>query len=83
MEEGVKFFVRLDVHKDRIVVATAEPGCTPARLIGSIAHDVGKLLLRYGDPRHVHVVNEPGLTDYGLQRSLAAGGFRCEVIARR
>ena len=53
MEEGIKFFVGLDVHKDSIAVGTAESGRAPARLVGSIAHDVGKLrklLVRYGEP---------------------------------
>ncbi len=84
MEEGIKFFVALDVHKDSIAVGTAEPGRAPARLVGTIAHDVAKvrkLLARYGDPRHVHVVYEAGPTGYGLQRALARSGYRCEVIA--
>ncbi len=51
MDESIKFFVGLDVHKDSIAVAVAEAGRAPARLVGSIAHDVGKLrklLARYG-----------------------------------
>ena len=44
MDEGIKFFVGLDVHKDTIAVAVAEADRAPARLIGNIAHDVGKLL---------------------------------------
>ena len=28
MEEGIKFFVGLDVHKDSIVMAVAEAGCS-------------------------------------------------------
>jgi transposase len=84
MEEGTKFFVGLDVHRDTIVVATAEAGRTPARLHGSIAHDVSKLrkvLARYGEARYVHVVYEAGSTGYGLQRALVRSGYRCEVIA--
>ena len=53
MDERIKFFVGLDVHKDTIAMAVAEAGRAPARLIGSIAHDVGKLrklLARYGEP---------------------------------
>ena len=59
MEEGIKFFVGLDVHKDTIAVAVAETGRAPARLVGSIAHDVNQLLkrlARYGEPAQVHVV---------------------------
>ncbi len=63
MDEGIKSFVGLDVHKDTIAVAVAEAGRAPARLIGSIAHDVGKLrklLARYGERREVQVVYEAG-----------------------
>ena len=84
MEQGIKFFVGLDVHKDSIAVGVAEAGRTPARLIATLAHDLGKLrklLTRYGDPAQVHVVYEAGPTGYGLQRDLAGRGYRCEVIA--
>ena len=84
MEEGIKFFVGLDVHKDTIAVAVSESGRAPGRLVGSIAHDVGKLrkvLGRYGDARQVQVVYEAGPTGYGLQRELARRGYNCQVIA--
>jgi transposase len=84
MDEGIKLFVGLDVHKDSIAVAVAEAGRAPARLIGSIAHDVGKLrklLARYGEPGAVQVVYEAGPTGYGLQRELARRGYSCQVIA--
>lgn len=84
MEQGIKFFVGLDVHKDSIAVAVAEAGRAPARLVGNISHDVGKLrkvLTRYGDPQQVHVVYEAGPTGYGLQRELARRSYHCEVIA--
>src|SRR6266542_6936230 len=84
MEEGIKFFVGLDVHKDTIAVAVAETGRAPARLVGTIAHDVGQLLKRlvgYGKPAQVQVVYEAGPTGYGLQRELARRGYPCQVIA--
>jgi transposase len=84
MEEGIKFFVGLDVHKDSIAAAVAEAGRAPARLVGTVAHDVSKLLkllARYGEPAQVQVVYEAGPTGYGLQRALARRGYRCEVIA--
>ena len=65
-------------------MAVAEAGRAPARLIGSIAHDVGKLvklLARYGEPGQVQVVYEAGPTGYGLQRELARRGYQCQVIA--
>jgi transposase len=84
MDENIKFFVGLDVHKDSIAVAVAEEGRAPARLLGSIAHDMGKLrkvLARYGDPGAVQVVYEAGPTGYGLQRELVRRGYECQVIA--
>ena len=84
MDESIKFFVGLDVHKDSIAVAVAEAGRAPARLVGRIAHDVGKLfklLARYGEPGAVQVVYEAGPTGYGLQRALARRGYPCQVIA--
>jgi transposase len=84
MEERIKFFVGLDVHRDTIEVAVAEAGRQPGRGVGSIAHDVPKLLklLRhYGESTHVHVVYEAGPTGYGLQRALAQRGYACQVIA--
>jgi len=84
MEEGIKFFVGLDVHKESIAVALAEAGRAPGRQLGTIAHDVPKLLKmlkRYGDAGAIEVVYEAGPTGYGLQRRLAAAGFHCRVIA--
>ena len=79
MDENIKFFVGLDVHKDTIAVAVAEAGREPARLVGSIAHDVvklRKLLARYGESARVLVVYEAGPTGYGLQRDLARRGYQ-------
>ena len=84
MQEGIKFFIGLDVHADSIAVAVAEVGRAPARLIGNVSPDVPKLLKllsRYGDPAQVHVVYEAGPTGYGLQRALSEHGYVCEVIA--
>jgi transposase len=84
MEEGIKGYVGLDVHKDTIAIAVADVGRSAGRLIGQVAHDVPKLmkaLARLGEPAALHVVYEAGPTGYGLQRALAAKGYRCEVIA--
>jgi len=57
---------------------------TPARLIGSIAHDVAsllKVLARYGEPGAVQMVYEARPMGYGLQRALARRGYHCRVIA--
>jgi len=84
MEEGIKFFVGLDVHKETIAVAVAEAGRAPARLVGSLPHEVAKLLKvlrRYGEASTVEVVYEAGPTGYGLQRALARQGYAAKVIA--
>ena len=84
MKEDSKVYVGLDVHKDTIAVALAEAGRQPGRVVGTVAHDLKrllKLLVKFGPPEQVHVVYEAGPTGYGLQRALSAKGYVCEVIA--
>lgn len=84
MKELIKIHVGLDVHKDSISVAVAEPGRAPGRFVGKLAHDVNKLLkllAKIGTAEQLHIVYEAGPTGFGLQRSLAAMGFSCEIIA--
>jgi transposase len=84
MEERTKIHVGLDVHKDSISVAAAEPGRAPARLIGKITHDVNKLLkvlAKIGTAEQLHLVYEAGPTGFGLQRALKGRGYVCEIIA--
>jgi transposase len=84
MEERTKIHVGLDVHKDSISVAAAEPGRAPARLIGKITHDVNKLLkvlAKIGTAEELHLVYEAGPTGFGLQRALKGRGYVCEIIA--
>jgi transposase len=84
MDEATKIHVGLDVHKDSITVAAAEPGQCAARVVGKLAHDVGRLLKvldRVGPPAQLKVVYEAGPTGYGLLRDLRARGYECEVIA--
>ncbi len=58
MEERTKIRVGLDIHKDSISVAAAEPGSGPAPLIGKVARDLNKLLARIGSAEQLHVVDE-------------------------
>lgn len=84
MEERTKFHVGMDVHKDSISVAVAEPGRAPGRLIGKVTHDVDKLLkvlAKIGTAEQLHIVYEAGPTGFGLQRALKAKGHDCEIIA--
>lgn len=84
MQEISKFHVGLDVHKDSISVAVAEPGRSAGRLVGKVVHDVSKLLKllsKIGKPEQLHLVYEAGPTGFGLQRALSAKGYCCEIIA--
>jgi len=84
MEEISRIHVGLDVHKDSISIAVAEPGRASGRVIGKVVHDVNKLLKvldKIGGAQRLHLVYEAGPTGFGLQRALAARGYLCEVIA--
>lgn len=77
-------YVGLDVHADTIVIAVAEEGRAPAKVLATIPHcwktlharlkalaAKGKLLICY----------EAGPTGYVLYRKLQSAGFDCQVIA--
>ncbi|WP_018990599.1 IS110 family RNA-guided transposase [Aromatoleum toluclasticum] len=84
MDERIKIYVGLDVHKESIAMAVADTGRQPARMVGTLPHDLNKLLKKLqalGEPSSVHVVYEAGPTGYGLQRALAVRGYLCEIIA--
>lgn len=85
MDERIKFFVGLDVHKDTISIAACEGGSRePARFVGAVSSDVRqvlKVLAKAGEPGEVSVVYEAGPTGFGLYRELCSRGYRCEIIA--
>ena len=61
VDEATKIHLGLDVHKDSITVAAAEPGRWPGRVVSKLAHDVDKLLrapAKLGPPQGLHVVYE-------------------------
>lgn len=77
-------FVGLDVHKETIVVAVAEAGRDPARVIATVPHDgkaLRKVLEPLGPAATLSCCYEAGPTGYGLARSLHASGWECIVIA--
>ncbi len=84
MDERIKFFVGLDVHKDTISIAACDASREPARFVGTVSSDVlqvFKALAKAGEPDEVHVVYEAGPTGYGLYRELCKRGYRCEIVA--
>ena len=84
MEERIKFYVGLDVHKDSISVAACDASREPARFVGTVRPDVGQLLktlAKAGSPAQVSVVYEAGPTGYGLYRELRRRGYHCEIVA--
>lgn len=84
MEQLSKTHLGLDVHKESITVARADPGRESARVVGKVAHDLSKLLkllAKQGPAQQLHLVYEAGPTGFGLQRRLAELGYACEVIA--
>ena len=79
MEESTKIHVGLDVHKDSISVAAAEPGRAAGRVIGKVTHDVNKVLkvlAKVGSTEQLHIVYEAGPTGFGLQRALKSKGYQ-------
>jgi transposase len=84
MSKGITAFVGLDVHKDSIAIAVAEPGRAAPRFLGTtgpVLAEVEKALSHLGAPRRLLIVYEAGPCGYGLARQLCANGYRCEVIA--
>ena len=77
-------FVGLDVHKDSIVVAVAEAGREPARVVATVPFEwkaLRKVLEKLGPKAAVSCCYEAGPTGYGLARTLRAAGWACDVIA--
>lgn len=74
-------FVGLDVHKDTVAVAVAEPGREAPALMGIFPHDVPKLVKRLRRLGAVKCCYEAGPTGFGLQRALTAAGIDCIVVA--
>lgn len=80
-------YIGLDVHKDTLAVAIAEPGRSQARAYGEIANTrkalaklLGKLIEQYhGQP--LLFCYEAGPCGYGVYRYLIENGFDCQVVA--
>lgn len=77
-------FVRLDVHKDSIVVAVAEAGRSPARLVVTVPFQwkaLRRVLKWLGEPSTISCYYEAGPAGYDLARTLRVEGWACDVVA--
>lgn len=84
MHESITTFVGLDVHKEAIAVAAAEPGRAAPRFIGTVPPTLSpllKALSHLGTAQTLSMVYEAGPSGFGLARQLRALGYHCEVVA--
>jgi transposase len=82
---GTLRFVGLDVHKDTIVIAVADGDRPEVEVLGTMGHDVPKLLKRLKslvrNVSDLRVCYEAGPTGFGLCRHLQSEGIDCRVVA--
>ena len=84
MHDDITAFVGLDVHKQSIAIAVAEPGREAPRFVGTTGPQLGELLKalsRLGPAATLLLAYESGPSGYALARALAEHGYRCQVIA--
>ena len=76
-------YIGLDVHKDYIAIAVAEPGRKPPRFVGTVTtvpSSLTKSLMHVADKAHAHIVYEAGPSGYGWGRYLRRQGWDCDVM---
>src|SRR5437660_2827615 len=84
MHDDTTAFVGLDVHKEAIAIAVADPGRAAVRYLGAVRPaltPLTKALAHLGPPQSLALVYEAGPCGYGLARRLLKLGYRCEVVA--
>ncbi|MCM2533964.1 transposase [Neobacillus pocheonensis] len=82
--KDIQKFVGLDVSKDTIAVAIADPGRGEPRFHGTIQNkpeDIRKLMKKLGNPDNLLVCYEAGSTGYGIYRLLLSLDIECMVVA--
>src|SRR5678815_1289888 len=84
----ITLYLGLDVHKDSITIAIAEPGPKgEIRLFGTITNDLGRLqkaLIRIGEAHpgaHLEVAYEAGPCGFGIARRLKQLNIPCLLAA--
>lgn len=83
MKEVSTRCIGLDVHKETIVVAIADPEQPPVNY-GTIANEpnaIRKLVRQLGEGKSLSVAYEAGPTGYCIQRQLTELGVECQVVA--
>ena len=86
-QERYALYVGLDVHKDTIAVAVAEPGRGEPQARGEIANKsqaLAKLIRRLSEQCGGGLMlfcYEAGPCGYGVYRQIIASGHECEVVA--
>lgn len=84
MKQHSTSYIGLDIHKDSITIAVADPGRKPPRFVGTVTtvpSSLTKSLLHVADKAHAHIVYEAGPSGYGWARYLRCRGWACDVIA--
>jgi transposase len=82
--KGSVVYVGLDVHKDSIAIAVAHAGRAEPRFVGTCGPELRELLKalsHLGTASDILIAYEAGPSGFALARQLAAGGWRCQVIA--
>jgi transposase len=77
-------FVGLDVHKDTVTIAVAEPGTSAPEVLAEVAHEVGAItrqLRKVGKASELRCCYEAGPTGTKLCRALRAKGYDCIIVA--
>src|SRR5262245_38908373 len=77
-------FVGLDVHKDSITIAVADPDGSIPEVVATVPHElraVLKQLRKLGMPAELRCCYEAGPTGFGLSRALMKAGIECIVVA--
>lgn len=83
-EATILRFVGLDVHRDSIAIAVAQPDGRPAEALATVPNDIAgliKRLQRLGPVESLRCCYEAGPTGFGLARRLNQVGIHCQVIA--